>query len=125
MATFQKRGNKWRAIVRRKGYKPVSSTHNTRAEAQRWAARIEGNVEDQGAAGLDMTVTDMIDRYLDELETHNPPGRTKRASLEMTRRYLGDRRSSRLDAEALVKFARERPRYPGTGTSINSGATSN
>lgn len=116
MATFQKRGSKWRAIVRRKGYKPVSSTHNTKAEAQRWAARIEGNVEDQGAAGLDMTVTDMIDRYLDELETHNPPGRTKRASLEMTRRYLGDRRSSRLDAEALVKFARERASYCSPAT---------
>lgn len=116
MATFQKRGNKWRAIVRRKGYKPVTSSHNTKGEAQRWAARIEGDIENQEAAGLDMLITDMVDRYLDELETHNPPGRTKRASLEMIRRYLGDRRSSRLSAEAIVNFARDRAVYCSPAT---------
>lgn len=116
MATFQKRGNKWRAIVRKKGYKPASKTHNTKAEAQRWAARIEGDVYDRERSGIDMSVTDMIDRYMDELETHKPPGRTKRASLEMIRRYLGDRRSSKLDAEAIVNFARERASYCSPST---------
>lgn len=111
MATYQKRGNKWRAIVRRKGYKTLTTTHNTKAEAQRWAARIEGDVESQEAAGIDMTVSDMVDRYLDELEASKPPGRTKRAAIEMIRRYLGDRRSSKLDAEAIVNFARERASY--------------
>ncbi len=116
MATFYRRGNKWRAQVRRKGYKTLTTTHATKADAQRWAARIEGGVVNQELAGLNMTVSDMVDRYMDELEEHKPPGRSKRASLEMIRRYLGDRRSASLNAETLVNFARDRASYCSPAT---------
>lgn len=116
MATFQKRGNKWRAIVRRKGYKTLTATRDTKAEAQRWAASIEGNLEDQDTADRDMLLSDLVDRYLDELEQHKPPGRTKRAALEMIRRYLGGRRSSQLTAQVLVDFFRERASYCSPAT---------
>jgi integrase len=117
MATFQKRGTKWRGIVRIKGATPISKSFPTKGEAQRWASRIEGDTEGQGTdTGLVMTVSDMIDRYLDELEIEKPPGRTKRANLEMIRRYLGHRRSNALKAEILVNFARDRSAYCSPAT---------
>ncbi|YCH23105.1 site-specific integrase [Pseudomonas sp. D1-3] len=44
MAYFEKRGKSWRAQIRRKGYPTLSATFDTKAEAQRWAAEIEGDM---------------------------------------------------------------------------------
>lgn len=44
MAYYEKRGDAWRAQIRRKGYPTLSATFDTKAEAQRWAAEIEGDM---------------------------------------------------------------------------------
>ena len=44
MAYYEKRGNAWRAQIRRKGHPTLSATFDTKAEAQRWAAEIEGDM---------------------------------------------------------------------------------
>lgn len=44
MAYYEKRGEAWRAQIRRKGYPTLSATFDTKAEAQRWAAGIEGDM---------------------------------------------------------------------------------
>ena len=44
MAYFEKRGDSWRAQVRRKGYPTLSATFDTKSEAQRWAVEIEGDM---------------------------------------------------------------------------------
>jgi len=44
MAYYEKRGNSWRAQVRRKGYPELNATFDTKADAQRWAAEIEGDM---------------------------------------------------------------------------------
>ncbi len=116
MASITKRGKRWRAFIRRKGYETQSKTFPTKAEAQRWAATIEGTLEDQEGASADMLVTDIIDKYLDDLDAHKPPGRTKRSCLELIRRYLGDRRSSELTAEVLTDFFRERATHCAPAT---------
>lgn len=41
MATIDKRGDGWRAQVRRRGSQPKSKTFPTKAMAVEWAARIE------------------------------------------------------------------------------------
>ncbi len=41
MATFQKRGEKWRAIIRRAGYPTQSKTFPTKRLAEEWALSIE------------------------------------------------------------------------------------
>lgn len=43
MAYIKKRGEYWRAEVRRKGHKPAYRTFDTQAEAQNWARRGGGN----------------------------------------------------------------------------------
>lgn len=44
MAYYEKRGDSWRAQIRRKGYPTISATFDTKADAQRWAAEIEGDM---------------------------------------------------------------------------------
>lgn len=44
MAYYEKRGEAWRAQIRRKGYPTLSATFDTKADAQRWAAGIEGDM---------------------------------------------------------------------------------
>lgn len=44
MAYFEKRGDSWRAQIRRKGHPTLSATFDTKAEAQRWATEVEGDM---------------------------------------------------------------------------------
>lgn len=44
MATFQKRGSKWRAIVRRKGAPTLTRSFSKKSEAQRWALDTEQSI---------------------------------------------------------------------------------
>ncbi len=74
MATIQKR--KWktkttfRALVRRKGFKDLHKSFNTRADAQVWARDIERNL-DRGLAtdyseASKHTLKDILKRYIKE-----------------------------------------------------------
>jgi len=45
MAYIKKRGEYWRAEVRRKGHKPVYRTFDTQLEAQKWACRLEADID--------------------------------------------------------------------------------
>jgi integrase len=44
MAYYEKRGDAWRCQIRRKNHPTLSATFDTKAEAQRWAAGIEGDI---------------------------------------------------------------------------------
>ena len=50
MASIGKLGDKWRAVVRRKGRKAIAKRFPTKAAAQAWAAKIEAQIEN--ALGL-------------------------------------------------------------------------
>lgn len=71
MATFTKRGKAWKAQVRRKGYESVTCTFDTKAEAQRWAESIEGDMArskhvDSREADRTTLMTG-LKRYLEEI----------------------------------------------------------
>lgn len=68
----QYRGKTWRAIVRKTGYKPVSKTFKTKALAQAWATSIEADMNslrhiDRSAAARKLTVSDLFERFRDEV----------------------------------------------------------
>ncbi|MNJ49473.1 Tyrosine recombinase XerD [compost metagenome] len=74
MATFEQRPNgAWRTKIRRKGYPTLSATFDTKAEAQRWAAEIEGDMS--RARFVDMreaestTLSEALDRYSREVSS--------------------------------------------------------
>jgi hypothetical protein len=83
MATFQRRGARWRAQVRRRGLKPLSKTFDKHEEATRWAQTVEGRL----AVGelLDLsearrtTLGEALERYLAEV-TPLKKGATRRSS---------------------------------------------
>ncbi|QBF27200.1 site-specific integrase [Pseudomonas tructae] len=85
MATYEQRpGGAWRAKIRRKGYPALSATFDTKAEAQRWAAEIEGDMS--RARFVDMreaestTMAEALDRYANEVSSTK-----KGAKQELTR----------------------------------------
>jgi len=69
MATYQKRGTRWRAIVRKKGHSTQSKSFTTKAQAQRWAAQVELDMENGvytggKASGLSLSVPELCDLHL-------------------------------------------------------------
>ncbi len=53
MAYISQRGKYWRAEVRRRGYKPVYRSFDTKQKAQQWARRVESEMD--SAAYVDRT----------------------------------------------------------------------
>jgi len=90
MATFQKRGAKWRAIVRKKGHPAQSKTFSTKARAQAWAKQVEGRIEDTEAGIVSVpTVGEILDLHLAHLERTSSRGRKNGASLRTLVKHLG------------------------------------
>ncbi|MBB1487088.1 site-specific integrase [Oceanospirillum sediminis] len=75
MATFQKRGTRWRAIVRKKGHPAQSKSFTTKVQAQRWAAQIELDIENgvfsATEPGLTLTVAELCKLHVKHLERSN------------------------------------------------------
>jgi hypothetical protein len=119
MATFRKRGERWQAQVRKPGAAAQSASFDTKAAAQRWATRIEHEIDEGKARGkalvpAGMTIRDMIERYEREVAPHKPIARSKNQSLQMLKRELGAIRLRSLDAAKLIDFAKRRSAN-GTG----------
>ncbi len=85
MATIEQRANgTWRTKIRKKGYPALSASFDTKAEAQRWASEIEGDmsrkrfVDTREAEAT--TVADALARYAREISAQK-----KGARQELTR----------------------------------------
>lgn len=120
MATYQKRGERWRAIIRKQGHRPVSKSFRTKGAAQRWAKEAEDAIESLNVANprdLEaITVGDLIDRYIDEFA----PGQTKTGSLNILKAGLGKYHLTELTPSHIVAHCRTRRRRDGVSTSTQS-----
>ena len=71
MATIIKRGNGWRAQIRRRGYKTVSATFDKKRDAEMWATEIEAKMSRGKWQDADESAStklhDALDRYLHEI----------------------------------------------------------
>jgi integrase len=71
MAYYEKRGDAWRAQIRRKGYPTLSASFDTKAEAQRWAAEVEGDMSRARFVDIreaeSTTLYDALTRYQSEV----------------------------------------------------------
>jgi hypothetical protein len=89
MASFIKRGETWRAQVRRRGHKAVNATFPTKAQAQAWARKIEAEMDARrfmDARGLaNITLKERIDWYSEEIGGAHPFGKNKKAVLRIWR----------------------------------------
>ncbi|PLT20525.1 MULTISPECIES: site-specific integrase [Ralstonia] len=78
MASISKRGNYWRAFVRRRGYPLQTRTFDTKATAEAWARRIEAELDrgvfvDRTEAERN-TLGDLLLRYSQEVSPHKKGG---------------------------------------------------
>lgn len=99
MATYQKRGRAWRAIVRKKtfdGTKPISRTFDSKAEAMRWATSVEAKIDEGNSveqanefAKVEMNAPSMaslMTRYGDEISPTKRGTRWEQIRLRMLAR---------------------------------------
>ena len=87
MASYQKRGSSWRAIVRKKGYE-ASKSFSTKAEAVAWAVDYERDI----TAGTlnkipDKTFGDLLDKYSEEVSPTKRGKRWEQIRIQLLQRY--------------------------------------
>lgn len=115
MATFQKRGKAWRAIIRRKGHPTLSETFPTKGMATEWAERQERAIAQQRASGASdadrMTLRELIDWYVGHVEALEPLRRSKASDLQRIKGYaIAERIASGLTQGDYVRHVEGRRR---------------
>lgn len=116
MATVERRGKKWRALVRLKGHASASRTFNGRKAADDWARATE----DAMRAGIALpgdspTLSELIDRYGKELARLGKPlSATKRGNLKRWEESLGDREIGSLTGQDVLDHVASRGVSPAT-----------
>jgi len=123
VATFQKRGKRWRAIVRRRGHSE-SKSFPTKAAAEEWARRIEhtadlGHTQQYKRPTAANTVAWMIEEYTKAVGRVKPFGRSKSAVLDALTRDLGDVALADLTAERLNEYVADRIAAGAGGVTIS------
>ena len=116
MASIQKRGNYWRAQIRRKDYPPISSTFDTKAEATLWAAQQEKLLNEQTPERVvkrlrdqDYRLKDAFDRYIVEILPGKKPTTQERdkGSIRRLCRDYGDVALTKIDGQTLSVMIRQ------------------
>lgn len=113
MATLQQQNNgKWRALVRRKGYKAKTRTFPTKTAAKTWADRMERELADQEARGereLDSsTLAQVIEWYTGEIKQFSKVTSTQRGNLTRIKEGLGHLQANRLTAGDIIGHVKRR-----------------
>lgn len=87
MATIEQRANgTWRAKIRKKGYPSLSASFDTKAEAQRWSAEIEGDMSRKRFVDTreaeSTTVAQAFERYEREVSSAKKGARQEHARIK-------------------------------------------
>lgn len=82
MAMIRRLRGKWQASVRRKGIPPRSKSFGKRADAERWARELEGQIDRCGflpdtRAAEGTTLKALLQRYLDNVTPHKRSAATE------------------------------------------------
>lgn len=119
MASITKRGRRWRAHVCVRGI-VATSTHNTKQEAQQWAADKERELQSL-AAGISLThtVRDMFQRYAREVSTNKRGSRWEFVRLDfLSRDPVADIRLADIGKEHIAQW-RDRRLKEVSGSTVN------
>jgi len=97
-----------------------SQTFARKQAAQAWARKRESELDEPGAieraSRIGVTLKDMIDQYLIEVEKARPLGKTKRATLTaIGETYMGKLADTQINTQCLVDYALWRMSAEGGG----------
>ncbi|MFS4552054.1 tyrosine-type recombinase/integrase [Comamonas resistens] len=116
MASILQIGTKWRALVRRKGFRGVAKTFPTKAQAQAWARQVEAEIDMGRAPPADLvadrtiTVGELIRVYRRLMADARPISdkSSEHYMLKTLDLHLGNHDAQRLTIEDLEGFCRVR-----------------
>ena len=108
MASIIKIGDKWRALVRRKGHKPKCKTFAVKARAEAWARQVEADL-DRGIVSADpggITLLKVIEAYKALRDTTRPVADTSNEHYMLIRlgEGLGEQRAAALTPQTLADY---------------------
>lgn len=122
MATISKRGGRWYAQVRRRGFPSKGKSFGSQAEAKAWATIQEGRIE-QGSSPFpatslrDVPLRAIINRYLDEVTPTKRSADTEQLRLQkLSRDPLADIALADLNASHLAAYRDRRLETVKSGT---------
>lgn len=118
MASVTKVGGKWRALIRRKGFKSQCKTFAVKAQADAWARQVEFDMDNGKVSATlgGLTVADVLDAYEKLRASSRPISDTSNEHymLKALRRGLGHHMLSAVTPDDLVTYANMR-REEGAG----------
>ena len=89
MATIVKRGDTWRAQIRRAGCKALSGSFSKKALAEKWVREREAEIEEGRFVKEDPDFGVLMQRYIDEILPVKPMQRSHVATMRTIKRKLG------------------------------------
>lgn len=114
MATIVRRGEKWRAIVRKRGQKTITKTFIRRAAAERWAREAEVELERTRLTGQHHQLGALVRRYVTEIGAVKPWARTHKLNLLRFARDADGVSLAEVTPEWMVAYGRKRTVSPAT-----------
>lgn len=120
MATFQKRGKRWRAIIRKSGHPAKSKTFSTKAMAQRWAQETERSMERMEWNDPEIlkktSLEELITQYKEEVGAIKALHSTKDRSLRYISESIGNRTLAELRPADVIAYGRKRQKKVSPST---------
>lgn len=112
MASITKIGDSWRALIRRKGHKPLCKTFKNKAQAEVWARQREAEI-DRGEIVAEpgvLRISELIQEYRDLRDKSRPIADTSNEHymLKHLSEGLGEKRAGALTPQDLVDFCQMR-----------------
>jgi integrase len=122
MASIIPIGDKWRAQVRRKGYPIQTKTFGTKILADKWARRLESDI-DAGRAGVlpkgALPIGKLIQRYREEMQGTKDFGRNKDDVLKRLEHFLDLDDAYTISAERIILYIRKERGISGVTAGID------
>lgn len=115
MASITKyRADTWRAVIRRTGFKTVSSTFDTKLQAETWARKIESEMDSRIYRDVKATAADTVRavfvQFRDEVSPQRRGSKWEKTRINRLLRTAGwaDRRLDQLTPEDIREWRNER-----------------
>lgn len=107
MATIIPHGDKYRAVVRKKGHPTKTKVFSKKALAKQWVAEIMVSMERREVTSSHVRIVDLIDKYLKEIEPLQPTGEQNRKNYRTLQRNVKGLTLEHLTATGLMDWVRD------------------
>jgi integrase len=124
MATIRKLRGRWQAMVRRKGMQPRAKSFDQKADAEKWARTLEGEIDRRGSlpdtrVAESTTLAQVLTRYKNEISPTKRGFVSEIARLNgVIRRPIAFRTLARLSSADLSDYRQERLKVVAPATVI-------